>query len=310
MWGLDLVGKLKVAGGKEFYLKDHLGSIRVILNENNSIISAQDYDAWGYLMENRTYSSNLASYKFTGKQRDNESSYDYFGARYYDSRIGRWGGVEPLLNKYISFTPYGYSLQSPILLFDDDGFDVKITGEQVEETFSAFKGTMTRLDLNIDNDGKLSYNNMPPDPTKEEVMLMNAIDNPNIVVNLITTDKNYIKDEKGEKYYFAVGLYGGSIEDNKKVEATQYFNIVHADVWQDAGGSTPGKSVLHEVLEAYIGSFFYPGTTYDESYLKSHEKTISMEDPKQVYPTTVYDKSTGTYYLKNEKEEYFKLYEK
>jgi len=29
-------------------------------------------------------------HKFAEKERDVESQYDYFGARYYDSRIGRW----------------------------------------------------------------------------------------------------------------------------------------------------------------------------------------------------------------------------
>lgn len=61
----------------------------------------------GYPLENRTYNSSEMRYDFTGKERDDETSYDYFpacrsgsagrGARYYDSRIGRWGQVEPLL---------------------------------------------------------------------------------------------------------------------------------------------------------------------------------------------------------------------
>ena len=78
---------------KYFYLKDHLGSIRAVINQNNELVEAQDYDLWGHIA--RTWDSTSADYKFTGKERDKESSYDYFGARYYDSRVGRWGGVEP-----------------------------------------------------------------------------------------------------------------------------------------------------------------------------------------------------------------------
>ncbi len=72
---------------KYYYLKDHLGSVRVVINSTNTVVSAQDYDCWGYLLENRTYNNTAMRYDFTSKERDVESNYDYFGARYYDSRI-------------------------------------------------------------------------------------------------------------------------------------------------------------------------------------------------------------------------------
>ena len=121
IWGLDNVGKINADTTRNYYLKDHLGSIRVVLNSTNQVISPQDYDAWGYPLENRTYNKTAMRYDFTGKERDNQTTYDYFGARYYDSRIGRWGGVEPLLDKYISFSPYIYVFDNPILVVDVDG---------------------------------------------------------------------------------------------------------------------------------------------------------------------------------------------
>ena len=123
IWGLDNVGKINADTTRNYYLKDHLGSIRVVLNSTNTVISAQDYDAWGYILENRTYNSSAMKYDFTGKERDDETSYDYFGARYYDSRIGRWGQVEPLLDKYVNISPYCYSLLNPINSFDPNGKD-------------------------------------------------------------------------------------------------------------------------------------------------------------------------------------------
>ncbi|HRJ98775.1 MAG TPA: RHS repeat-associated core domain-containing protein [Ignavibacteria bacterium] len=125
IWGLGNEGYITSAGALNFYLKDHLGSIRAVTDENNSVISAQDYDCWGYLMQSRQYDSDESVYKFTGKERDEESFYDYFGARYYDSRIGRWGQVEPLLKKYLSVTPYNYSLDNPLVVIDPNGKDPK-----------------------------------------------------------------------------------------------------------------------------------------------------------------------------------------
>ena len=42
-------------------------------------------------MEGRSFDSAKSKHKFTGKERDKESNYDYFGARYYDARLGRMG---------------------------------------------------------------------------------------------------------------------------------------------------------------------------------------------------------------------------
>ena len=59
--------------------------------------------------------------KYTGKERDVESQYDCFGARYYDARIGRWLGVEPLAEKYPGWSPYNYALDNAICLKDPNG---------------------------------------------------------------------------------------------------------------------------------------------------------------------------------------------
>ncbi|MBN8568092.1 MAG: hypothetical protein J0M18_00555 [Ignavibacteria bacterium] len=108
---------------KQFYIKDHLGITRAVTNSSNEVISAADYDAWGYKL--REWDSQNTKYKFTGKERDIETNYDYFGARYYDARIGRWGGTDPLFEKHINFTPYNYVLNRSLNLIDPDGMDGK-----------------------------------------------------------------------------------------------------------------------------------------------------------------------------------------
>ncbi len=120
IYGLDMIGKLK-NDIPYYYYKDHLGSVRAVVNANNELVSAQDYDQWGYILQGRTYESDDSKFKFTGKERDEENRYDYFGARYYDARVGRWGQTDPLQDKEPSKTPYHYTSNNPISFVDPFG---------------------------------------------------------------------------------------------------------------------------------------------------------------------------------------------
>ena len=69
-------------------------------------------------------SYGLKVFTFTGKERDSETGYSYFGARYYDSDIlTGWLSVDPLADKYPSLSPYAYCAWNPVKLVDPDGED-------------------------------------------------------------------------------------------------------------------------------------------------------------------------------------------
>ncbi len=70
-------------------------------------------------------------------KRDIETGYDYFGARYYDSRISRWLSVDPLADKYPGWSPYNYALNNPLRYIDQHGDSVWVYAERLgSETFS------------------------------------------------------------------------------------------------------------------------------------------------------------------------------
>ena len=62
---------------------------------------------------------------FIGKERDSETGFSYFGARYYDSDIlTGWLSVDPMADKYPSLSPYAYCGWNPIRLVDPNGEEV------------------------------------------------------------------------------------------------------------------------------------------------------------------------------------------
>jgi RHS repeat-associated protein len=91
-------------------------------------------------MPGRSYSSTAYKYGFNGKENDDEvkgvgNSLD-FGARVYDSRLGRWLSLDPLQAKYPFASPYNFCLNTPIRAFDPDGRVVTYADEVSKVAFN------------------------------------------------------------------------------------------------------------------------------------------------------------------------------
>jgi len=77
-------------------------------------------------MPGRNYSSNLYRYGFNGKENDKDISegvQDY-GMRIYDTKLGRFLSVDPLMKEYPELTPYQFASNTPIQGIDLDGEEV------------------------------------------------------------------------------------------------------------------------------------------------------------------------------------------
>ncbi len=70
---------------------------------------------------------------FTGKERDEETGYGYFGARYMDHELmTMWLSVDPMSDKYPSMSPYSYCAWNPMKLVDPDGREIVISEKDWE----------------------------------------------------------------------------------------------------------------------------------------------------------------------------------
>ena len=74
-------------------------------------------------------------YVSTGKEKDEETGYGYFGARYMDHELmTMWLSVDPLADKYPSISPYAYCAWNPVKLVDPDGSDWVVVFDHEKKT--------------------------------------------------------------------------------------------------------------------------------------------------------------------------------
>ena len=103
-----------------YYLKDHQGNNRVVINSSGTVQETNHYYPFGGVFAS---TGNVQPYKYNGKELDTKKGlnwYDY-GARHYDAVLGRWLVVDPLAEKYYAWSPYAYCNNNPIGAVDFEG---------------------------------------------------------------------------------------------------------------------------------------------------------------------------------------------
>lgn len=81
-----------------YQLGNHLGSASAELDNSGSLISYEEYYPYGTtaFQAGRSASEvSLKRYRYTGKERDDETGFSYHGARYYAPWLGRWVNADP-----------------------------------------------------------------------------------------------------------------------------------------------------------------------------------------------------------------------
>src|SRR5690606_11375224 len=91
--------------------------------------------------------------------------------------------------------------------------------------------------------------------TDYDKALKQAIDDPNITINLKTVDTEVITIQDGIRGEIYVGAYGGSVKNaDGSVDAFQYVNMNHVEIIANEGIAKQGDIVGHEVNESYIAA--------------------------------------------------------
>lgn len=155
-----------------YQLGNHLYSTSLELNQNGRIISYEEYSPYGssvYQSVDKDIKSAGKRYRYTGRERDEESGLNYHVKRYYAPWVQRWISTDPLwINRGIN--TYLYSDASPQTRIDLDGMQpipAKVTRERVYVAL---------------------YDAKDPAPSKQRLFRVQA--------------KQWAKDHKGKAYPF------------------------------------------------------------------------------------------------------------
>lgn len=115
-----------------YYLKDHLGSNRVVCSASGSVEQVNHYYPFGGLFGEST-GGETQRYKYNDKVFDQTRGikwYDY-GARYMSPDVGRFITMDPMAEKYYSISPYAYCHNNPYNRIDPTGeYDFENTIEK------------------------------------------------------------------------------------------------------------------------------------------------------------------------------------
>ena len=119
-----------------------MGSSSWITDASGSVNQHMQYLPFGEDFISQRNSTWATPYTFTGKERDSETGYSYFGARYYDSDLSVWLSVDPLASKYPSMSGYMYCAGNPVMLVDPDGMHFENPDDEIRANKSKDKATV------------------------------------------------------------------------------------------------------------------------------------------------------------------------
>ena len=145
-----------------YYHNDHLGNPAAITNENGEVVWKADYEPFGEVFNEEEIEIGN-KFGYNTKELDKNTNLLYYGARFYDSDIGRFTTADTVkgsLGNPQSLNRYSYVLNNPLKYVDPDGCRISISGSQKkrEQVLGWMNDLVGENIFDIDDEGQVTSN--------------------------------------------------------------------------------------------------------------------------------------------------------
>jgi hypothetical protein len=220
-----------------------------------------------------------------------------FGARIYDSRLGRWMSVDPQASKYVSLSPFHFGNNNPIITIDPNGEENIVVvggntsmdnGGEHNNIYNFIEPAIKQAKLyEIENNNeKTTIIIMNAGYTPEQIdemtkaILANGLAAP-VIINSADELTNYINNKKIEG-----PVIGGSVSENRfKDKVTDLVVFSH--------GSEEGLLLGYSTEKSEVGK-------YDKADIKRlsplafGSEVGNSEEPSQIQLYSCFSASTNS----------------
>ncbi|WP_437827896.1 SpvB/TcaC N-terminal domain-containing protein [Sorangium sp. So ce1153] len=148
---------------QRYQLSNHLGSASLELAADGKMISYEEYHSYGTTalqIGRGTAEVSPKRYRYTGKERDEETGFNHHGARYYAPWVGRWVSADPA-GMVDGTNLYAYTRDNPLLNTDPSGTQCEPT---VQSCIDPTLPTPREETLQRSLPNEERYSPLPPEP--------------------------------------------------------------------------------------------------------------------------------------------------
>jgi RHS repeat-associated protein len=258
---LEMKAGTFTAYDRYYYLKDHLGSIRVTLKDNGSVAGYDDYYPFGLHnlsrrvgMPGRSYNTanTHADQKYTGHFLESEGNLGLYHAqaRLYDPAIGRFLGVDAMRVMYPRISSYVYVANNPIIYMDPTGEIIEICNRSDDDQ------TCVTYEAGMEYEGDDLY-------IQNIVNRLNEIDSTEsgqtVLASLIDTDNKYSIVDQNPK--------GGVASYNLESKTVSFPELLSSEPYRN-------YELSHELFHAY---------QQETGFIGIGDRTVNQEEGAYVF---------------------------
>jgi len=258
-----------------YYMSDQVNSTRVVTDEDGNEVYAAAYGPFGELQ--KTWENDvIPNLKYSGKEREEQTGLDYFGARYYDHTSYRFISPDPVRNRDEAignpqlWNLYAFCRNNPVTYLDPDGREVQIMDEvSFRNVRNSIQDRTARSSIDKDPKGFIKKNLINSIQSKNSNFnALKRLVNSDMLIQIhASNDVTYYNNGSNQKQYLPLNenWSGMTVFPNSSdAPCVNMSNIISIYVSTDVSVSEAARTLAHEL---YGHAFLY---TLGLPYIHDH----------------------------------------